>query len=52
MMYQPLVQETVAQISHRFTPKVPDIKKAIETLLEKEYLERVEGTKDAYSYMA
>lgn len=52
MKYQPLMQEAVVQISQRFTPKIPDIKKAIETLLEKEYLERVEGTKDTYAYMA
>ncbi len=52
MKYQPLMQEAVVQISQRFTPKIPDIKKAIETLLEKEYLERVDGTKDTYAYMA
>ncbi|KAJ7690002.1 ubiquitin-protein ligase [Mycena olivaceomarginata] len=33
---QALIQEVISQISQRFTPKIPDIKKAIETLLEKE----------------
>jgi len=28
MKNQPLIQEVIAQISHRFTPKIPDIKKA------------------------
>ncbi|PFH53934.1 hypothetical protein AMATHDRAFT_53605 [Amanita thiersii Skay4041] len=52
MKYQPLMQEVIAQITQRFAPKIPDIKKAIETLLEKEYIERVEGTKDTYAYVA
>lgn len=52
MKNQALVDEVISQISQRFTPKVPDIKKAIDTLLEKEYIERVEGTRDTFAYMA
>ncbi|KAJ4478974.1 ubiquitin-protein ligase [Lentinula aciculospora] len=52
MKNQGLIQEVISQISHRFAPKIPDIKKAIETLLEKEYIERVEGSKDTFAYVA
>ncbi|TFK40615.1 Cullin [Crucibulum laeve] len=52
MKNQPLIQEVIAQISHRFAPKIPDIKKAIDTLLEKEYIERVDGTRDTFAYVA
>ncbi|KAI0055375.1 Cullin-domain-containing protein [Artomyces pyxidatus] len=52
MKNQPLIQEVISQISQRFTPKIPDIKKAIDTLLEKEYIERVEGTRDNFAYVA
>ncbi|KAF5382559.1 hypothetical protein D9615_002947 [Tricholomella constricta] len=52
MKHQPLIQEVISQISQRFAPKIPDIKKAIDTLLEKDYIERVEGTKDTFAYVA
>ncbi|KAF5371252.1 hypothetical protein D9758_004235 [Tetrapyrgos nigripes] len=52
MKNQALIQEVITQISHRFTPKIPDIKKAVETLLEKEYIERVDGQKDTFAYVA
>jgi hypothetical protein len=51
MKNQPLIQEVISQISQRFAPKIPDIKKAIDTLLEKEYIERVEGTRDTFNYV-
>jgi cullin 1 len=43
MKYNVLVQETMSQLKSRFTPMVSDIKKCIETLLAKEYFERLDG---------
>ena len=48
---QALIQEAYSQISQRFIPKIQDIKKAIEDLLEKEYIERVEGQRDTFKYL-
>ena len=52
MSNQDLIREVIAQISTRFMPKIPDIKKAIEVLLDKEYMERVDGTKNMFAYVA
>lgn len=48
LKHQNLITESVDQLKSRFTPKVSDVKKAIDTLLDKEYLERVEGQRDLY----
>ena len=53
MKYTLLINETIEQIKARFSPKVTDIRKCIDILIEKEYLERVSDDKlDELQYLA
>lgn len=50
MKHQMLITETVEQVKKRFMPQIKDIKKCIDILLEKEYLERLDD--DMLGYLA
>ena len=47
-----LVQEIIVQSKSRFVPNLPMVKKCIEQLIEKQYLERSSDNKERYLYIA
>ncbi|KAG0343849.1 hypothetical protein BG004_004956 [Podila humilis] len=46
-----LIQEVIEQCKTRFSPNVPMIKKCIEQLLDKQYIERADDSLDRYVYV-
>ena len=52
MEHSNLVAETTKQLSHRFPPNPLVIKKRIEVLIEREYLERSREDRRVYNYLA
>ncbi|KAL5524714.1 CDC53_3 [Sanghuangporus sanghuang] len=49
---QELIQDVISHVSAWFAPEVLYIKEIIGTLLEQEFIERVEGTSDMFAYLA
>lgn len=53
MAHAQLITETLAHVSSQFKPDVSMIKKKIESLIEREYLERMEDAPvPSYRYLA
>ncbi|MCJ1317377.1 Cullin-3 [Xylographa vitiligo] len=53
LTHQKLIQEVIQQLTSRFLPDVTMVKKRIESLIEREYLDRVEDAeRPAYRYLA
>jgi len=53
LSHQQLVAETVTQLIAQFKPDINMIKQKIESLIEREYLERIEeSSPPAYRYLA
>lgn len=52
LKHNQLIQEVLSQSKARFAPSISMIKKCIESLIDKAYIERTPNSTDEYSYMA
>ena len=52
MRHNLLIEEVINQSKSRFLPSVTMIKKSIESLIEKQYIERVSSSSEEYQYIA
>lgn len=52
LRHNTLIQEVINQAKNRFVPNISLIKKCIEALIDKQYLERTPHSTDEYSYVA
>ena len=52
MSHNRLIESVISESRSRYVPPIADIKKCIESLLEKQYLERDRNSKDTYIYVA
>ena len=52
LKHNALIQEVLSQSKARFAPTISIIKKCIEMLIDKQYIERTANSTDEYSYVA
>ncbi|KAB1281181.1 Cullin-2 [Camelus dromedarius] len=52
LRHNALIQEVISQSRARFNPSISMIKKCIEVLIDKQYVERSQASADEYSYVA
>jgi len=52
LKHNALIQEVLSQSKARFAPSISIIKKCIEMLIDKQYIERTANSTDEYSYVA
>ncbi|XP_068094700.1 cullin-2 [Hyperolius riggenbachi] len=52
LRHNALIQEVISQSRTRFNPSISMIKKCIEVLIDKQYIERSQASADEYSYVA
>uniref|UniRef100_A0A1A9ZVV0 Cullin-2 n=1 Tax=Glossina pallidipes TaxID=7398 RepID=A0A1A9ZVV0_GLOPL len=52
LKHNALIQEILSQTNVSFTPSITIIKKCIESLIDKQYIERTPNSGDEYSYVA